>query len=102
MAILSEITELLRRWDVWKRVEAAPQRIDELEKRVAVLEARATHKSPAIPSARQCPMCDGEMKVIREREHEHFGFAGVKVHSLKCIKCGNEAQRNFEPGKGYK
>lgn len=34
MAVLSELTELLRRWDVWKRVEAAPSRIDALEKRV--------------------------------------------------------------------
>ena len=28
MAVLSELTELLRRWDVWKRVEEAPERIE--------------------------------------------------------------------------
>lgn len=40
MTVLAEITELLRRWDVWKRVEEAPARIDALEKRIAELESR--------------------------------------------------------------
>ena len=40
MAALDNVVELLRRMDWWKRVEAAPDRIDGLEKRVAVLEKR--------------------------------------------------------------
>lgn len=50
MAVISEITELLRRWDVWRRVEAAPDRIDDLERRVAELEvkiAAGLHQKPA-------------------------------------------------------
>jgi hypothetical protein len=40
MAVLSEITDLLRHWDIWKRVEEAPGRVDALEKRVTELESR--------------------------------------------------------------
>jgi uncharacterized protein with PIN domain len=99
MAILGEITELLQRWDVWKRVEAAPRRIDDLEKRVAALEAGAT-KSKA-PAALQCPVCGGELKITDEREHDQFGFAGLKVHKMTCTKCGKTVERNYQPGKGY-
>ncbi len=101
MAILSEITELLRRWDVWKRVEAAPQRIDELERRVAALEARA-RSLPAVPAAKICPLCDGEMKVTKETPHGIFGEMGMKVHFMECTKCGNKVERDYVPGEGYK
>jgi hypothetical protein len=103
MAILSEITELLRRWDVWKRVEAAPQRIDELESRIAALERGLASLSnqPKLPQGRICPICHGELKVIKELEHPEFGFAGVKIHMMKCSKCDYAGERNFSPGKGY-
>lgn len=39
MALLSEVTELLRRWDVWREIEECPSQIDELRKRVEALEA---------------------------------------------------------------
>jgi hypothetical protein len=52
MAVLSEITELLKRWDVWRRVEEAPNRIDALEKRVAKLETLLL-RSPG----EACPKC---------------------------------------------
>jgi hypothetical protein len=54
-----------------------------------------------VPSARICPLCDSEMKVIKERPHEQFAFAGKKTHDLKCEGCGNLAERDFMPGKGY-
>jgi hypothetical protein len=55
MAVLSEITDILKRWDVWKRVEEAPARIDALEKRIAELESRL-QRAPG----EACPAC-GEL-----------------------------------------
>ena len=52
MTVLSEVTELLRRWDVWKRVEAAPERIDELERRLVNLESKLK-RAPG----EACPKC---------------------------------------------
>jgi hypothetical protein len=52
MAVLAEITELLKRWDVWKRVEESPARIDALEKRIAELEKRLQHAP-----GEACPSC---------------------------------------------
>ncbi len=40
MVTLDNIRSILKSWDVWKRIEAAPSRIDELEMRVAALEAK--------------------------------------------------------------
>lgn len=58
--------------------------------------------SKAIPLARICPLCEGEMKVVSERGHPHFSFAGLKVHMMKCTQCDHETSRDFEPGKGYR
>lgn len=59
-------------------------------------------RAQAIPAARVCPLCQDEMKVMRETPHPHFAFAGVKVHHLKCQGCGNETTRDFRPSEGYR
>ena len=84
MAILSEITELLRRWDVRRRVEAAPDRIDALEKRVAALEQR-----PNLPICEKCGI--GYMRLDRtEAPRGHFKvFEGIGMQ-VKIYKCDND------------
>ncbi len=37
MVTLDNIRDILKSWDVWKRIEVAPNRIDALEVRVAAL-----------------------------------------------------------------
>jgi hypothetical protein len=58
-------------------------------------------KSKVIPAAKRCPICDeGELLVISEMVHPDFGFAGVKVHSMKCAGCGHQTTRDFDPQRG--
>ncbi len=83
MAVLSELTELLRRWDVWKRVEEAPQRIEALEKRVAALEL-LLQRAPG----EACPSCGAlENRVIESRPAVSHGG---RDHVYRCGDCGFE------------
>jgi predicted nucleic-acid-binding Zn-ribbon protein len=86
MAVLAEITELLRRWDVWKRVEAAPGRIDALERRLAELESRL-QRAPG----EACPKC-GALEFRTEKltpTKGHFSALGAQDRHMKCGACGH-------------
>jgi hypothetical protein len=79
-----------------------------LEARVMALETRLTKleaslsapRAQNLPPARICPLCGSGMKVTRELPHQHFDFAGLKVHQMEC-SCGHKTERNFNPAKGY-
>jgi hypothetical protein len=95
MAVLSEITELLKRWDVWRRVEEAPARIDALEKRVAELEARL-QRAPG----EACPKCGAlDYRVDKAAPHQRFGGMGARVHHMKCGACGFTDEKLVVPKK---
>jgi transposase-like protein len=86
MTVLADITDLLRSWNVWRRVEEAPARIDALEKRVAELEARL-QRAPG----EACPRCGAlEYRVMTSEPTRHGGFAhlGARDHHYKCQACG--------------
>jgi hypothetical protein len=89
MAVLGEIVELLKRWDVWKRVEAAPERIDALEKRVAELEAKL-RRAPG----EACPSCGAlAFRIMSSQPHPTLGVVGARVHHMKCEECGFTDQK---------
>lgn len=90
MAVLGELVELLKRWDVWKRVEAAPERIDALEKRIAELEERLK-RAPG----EACPSCGAlEYRVTRSTPHPTLGpHLGTRLHHLECGSYGFTDQR---------
>ena len=96
MAVLGEVTELLRRWDVWKRVEDAPARIDELEKRVADLEAKLK-RAPG----EACPKCEAlEFRTARtEPIAGHLGRLGATYRHMECGAC-KHTERRTETHKG--
>lgn len=101
---VSDLIKLLDELPIWRAVAGLPKRLAELERKVTELEAAVTSKpaTPAIPEGRICPICGSEMKVLSEHAHPTFDFAGVKVHHMKCVSCGNEAHRDYNPGKGYR
>jgi hypothetical protein len=93
MAVLGEIVEILKRWDVWKRVEAAPDRIDALEKRIADLEARF-QRAPG----EACPRC-GALD-FRVEKSTPGGFAadlGGRIHHMKCGACNFTDEKMIAP-----
>jgi hypothetical protein len=85
----------------WKRMVELPGRIDALEERLAALEGAAPKRSG--PTAVDCPLCGAPLKVIAERPHGDFGFAGMKVHSMRCTNpnCGLTTDRDWDPKLGY-
>ncbi|KAG5716814.1 hypothetical protein E4T56_gene17452, partial [Termitomyces sp. T112] len=52
LAVLSDILALLDKWPLWKRMTEAPSRIDDLEKRLAALEA-----TPKRAPGKTCKAC---------------------------------------------
>jgi hypothetical protein len=92
---VSDAAKILEQIPIWKQIRELPKRIAELERRVAALEQQ---KSSA---GRECPMCGAAMKVKAEHDHPQFAFAGLKIHDMEC-ECGNNAERVYDPGKGYR
>jgi hypothetical protein len=91
MAVLGEIVELLKRWDIWKRVEAAPDRIDALEKRVSELESQR-QRAPG----EECPCCGAlGFRVERSGPHPILTDVGGRIHHMKCGSCGFTDQRTI-------
>lgn len=100
----SELSQGLEENAIWRALTALPKRVAELEQRLASLEQSIDNRAekPPVPQARMCPLCNGTMDVVKEAPHEHFAFAGLKTHSMKCSACGNSTERDFDPAKGYK
>jgi predicted nucleic-acid-binding Zn-ribbon protein len=97
MTVLAEITELLRRWDVWRRVEEAPARLDALEKRIADLEARL-QRAPGDA----CPKC-GALEFRTTGTSPAGGplggmGLGIINRHLKCGACNYTEDRRETPG----
>jgi endogenous inhibitor of DNA gyrase (YacG/DUF329 family) len=98
---VTDIRKILEEFPLWKAVANLPKRLAELERRIAALEGGAAAK-PAPLTGRECPICGAAMKVVAEKPHPQFGYAGDKLHEMKCPECGETAQRYFVPGKGYR
>ncbi|WP_368933530.1 hypothetical protein [Brevundimonas naejangsanensis] len=75
-----DIVKALEAMPLWKRLTALPDRVEQLERRLAALEAsRAT-----APSAGTCKFCHGALRVISEVPHPIFGDFGHKELTLEC------------------
>jgi hypothetical protein len=101
---VSDIIKILDQVPIWKTLRELPKRVADLEEKVKALEAEkaAGPPKPTIPEARICPLCGGAMKVLRESADPTFGRIGMKVHHMRCEICGNEAERRWKAGSGYR
>ena len=87
--MIKDIVELLQRWDVWKRVEAAPARLDALERRVAALEAARQTANHSAPGA-DCPRCGAATHRLEKSELTQGPLKALGVRDLhyRCSACG--------------
>ena len=94
MTVLSEVTELLRRWDVWKRVEAAPERIDQLERRLVNLESKLK-RAPG----EACPKCGAlEFRTARTEPLDgQLGELGMTYRYMECGACKHTERSTEKP-----
>lgn len=93
---LGDILKTLDQFKEWPRIKATPARVDELEKRVAALEARLA--APQVV-AEPCPYCSGPLKLVSEAPAQHFGVFGVKERTYRCEPCGQSISRQYDPRK---
>jgi hypothetical protein len=80
---LKDILEILDRWPLWKRIQATPENLGALEKRVTELEKRLA-RCPG----EACPRC-GELsyRAVSSQPHQMMGDVGVVDRLMKCEKC---------------
>ncbi|WP_304271193.1 hypothetical protein [Brevundimonas naejangsanensis] len=92
-----DIVKALEALPLWKKLSALPERVDQLERRLAALEA----SKATVPSAGTCNFCQGALRVIGEAPHPHFDFAGHKVLTLECQNpsCGKTTTKH-DRGRG--
>jgi ribosomal protein L37E len=93
MFALKDILELLDHWPKWKKIQAAPGKIEDLEKRFAELEKRLA-RCPG----EGCPRC-GELsyRTVSSEPHQMFGNVGLIVRTMKCEKCGFTEDKTVPP-----
>ena len=89
MVGLKDLTELLDKVPLWKRLKETPDKVVALEKRVAALE-NLFEKAPG----EACPAC-GERQMRRTWASDMRG-SGANAHrneTWTCQSCGVEEQR---------
>jgi hypothetical protein len=85
MGTLSDITGLLEKIPLWKRLKRLPEDFDQLAQRVAALE-RALNETPP---ADACPKCRKRTyELASSRPHPMGGIVGKVERTYKCSACG--------------
>ena len=91
---LDNIVSVLQKWDFWRTIEALPGRVEELERRIALLEERL-QRAPG----EACPKC-GELEFRTEKVKPlrgPIGKMGAMERFLKCEKCGHSESKVESP-----
>lgn len=93
MISLKDVLALLDRWPAWKRITGTPDRMDELERRVARLED--VLKIPAKKPGASCPYCgETTMRKISEAPQKGgLGHLGVMEEVWQCGSCDKQERK---------
>lgn len=93
MSLLDDILKALDRWEEWRRLRAAPARLDAVERRLAALEAGLARR----PAPETCPFCrTGALRLVDiVPEPGVFAALGAEIEVLHCENpaCGREHRR---------
>lgn len=83
MSLLSELNTLLEKIPLWKRLQTMPKELDELRKRVEMLESSMQPKGHD-----SCPRChNNTFALVRTEEDPQFGDLGVQRRVYECTSC---------------
>ena len=85
MGILEDVLRALERIPAWKRLQSAPQEIEQLKARVAALKQRL-----AQPAGDSCPKCRAMTFMLQQTVPEPgpFGELGAMQDEYSCSSCG--------------
>jgi len=87
MGMIEDVMKALERIPAWKRISGLPAEVDQLQARIAALEARL---SPA--TGEICPKCREPRFMLESSGPEPgpFGALGARIHTYRCSACGYE------------
>lgn len=87
--VTGDILALLDKIPIWKRVQETPARVDELEKKIAALEARLA-RAPG----EACPKCGALAMRLTETGREMGSFPMTRrTDTWTCEDCGHSEGR---------
>jgi hypothetical protein len=96
MSAIGDITKILEKIPLWKRLGELPEQVDALQARVAALEAELQKR----PSLERCPICSaGDLKVTSVNPHPTLGAVGIQERTMRCdnADCGHTEKRIHDP-----
>ena len=100
MSLLQDMLSALDRWDEWKRMRQAPDRVDALETRLAEVEARLS-AAPGDPELPLCPICrKGRLRTVEITDDPMLGPVGVQRHRLACDAPDCRHAESRQVGRG--
>lgn len=87
MGMLEDVMRTLERIPAWKRLVTLPAEVEQLQKRIAALEARL---APA--TGDQCPRCREPLFMLESSRPLPGGLGdlGARQYSYRCQACGYE------------
>jgi hypothetical protein len=88
---IRDITDLLDRIPIWKKLKALPDQLEQLQARVAALEARLSDATGDV-----CPKCrQPRFDLVDSGPDKTFGDLGVQSRTYRCSSCGFEEKKQI-------
>src|ERR1700676_1875626 len=99
MSAIGDITKILEKIPLWKRLGELPDQVDALQARVLALEEELRKR----PSLEKCPICgSGDLKITKVGpQPASVGRLGVQERTIRCdnANCGHTEKRIHDPEK---